>query len=199
MSDLNNILTQLQSKVDASKSEADGIISQAKKEADKIIQDAKAQAEQEVAKGKSELERLEVAHKEKLKQAVRDTLLDIKQNTLQSVLKQSLAKDLSAAANAVSTLEKAIVEACKAFAEKGEGELKILLSEKTYKENGEALKKSIASAVSSGVSLSGSSTFQSGFKLLSKDGQFAYDFSDQALLEVFSRAYGSELEAELLN
>ncbi len=193
---------QVKELIDKIKNE--GIIS-AENESRKIITDAKEKAAQMIKKAKeeadfhkqhaeSEIKKSEVACREALKQASRDILIGLeKQITgqFEAVISESVGDTLS-----TDLTEKLILELVKAWSEKGEEGIQIVLSSSDAREFGDGLKVKLSKCFKEGVEIVPLPKISKGFRIGGSDGAL-YDFTREGIAEILAEALTPEL-AEIL-
>ncbi len=172
------------------------IIAEAEKKAASIVSDAENKAEQIVKTAKAETERLEKASVDAIKQAGRNLLI---------AFTDGINAELSALINAetdkafsADLLKTLIPETVKNWAHKTEAdELSLLLSEKDLKALESGLLAALKDKVSKGMTIKADDSVTAGFRIGTKDGSAFYDFSSEAVAELFS-AYLNPRVAEIL-
>lgn len=160
-------------------------IAQAQKEAEQIVQNAKEEADKILKRAKEETQRMEKASEDAIKQAGRNLLLSFK---------DSITKELSALVSAeISTayskdlLVKLLPEVIKEWVKNTSAQdVSVLLSEKDLKEVESNLKSALKAEIAQGLSLKADSGVSSGFRIGIKDGEAFYDYSAEAVAELFS-------------
>ena len=164
--------------VAAAEKSASEVKAQAQSEADKIIANAKEEADKIIKAAKDETARMEKASEDAIRQASRD----------------SITKELSALINAESEkayssdlLSKLIPEAVKAWVSKSEaGEISVLLNEKDLKSLESNLTAALKAEIGKGLTLKVDNSINAGFRIGVKDGAAFYDYSSEAVAELFS-------------
>ena len=172
------------------------IIAEAEKKATSIVSDAENKAETIIKSAKAETERLEKASLDAIKQAGRNLLISFTDgiNTeLSSLVNAETEKAFSP-----DLLKTLIPETVKNWANKTEAEeLSLLLSEKDLKALESGLLSALKEKVSSGLTIKADDSLTAGFRIGTKDGVAFYDFSSEAVAELFS-AYLNPRTAEIL-
>ena len=171
--------------VAVAESSASEKIAQAQREADKIILDAKEEAEKILMQAKEETARLEKASEDAIKQAGRNLLLQFKDSItkeLSALIKQedsdSYSKDL------LATL---VPEVVKEWVKNSSAEdVSVLLNEKSLKEVESNLKAALKNEISAGLTLKVDNSVSNGFRIGVKDGAAFYDYSAEAVADLFS-------------
>lgn len=160
-------------------------ISQAQAEAEKIIANAKEEADKIVKAAKDETARMEKASEDAIRQASRNLVLSFR---------DSITKELSAIVTAetekaysAELLSKLIPETVKAWTSKTEAsEVSVLLNDKDLKDLESSLKSALKTEISKGLTLKADNSINSGFRVGVKDGAAFYDFSAEAVADLFS-------------
>ena len=165
--------------------EAAKIIADAEKKAADIIADAERQAEDAKNKAASDAARSEASGKDALKQAGRNLLIDLRKE-VEALFGALLEEEIRTALTA-DAVEKSIVAVIGGWAEKGAGELELLLPEKDLAELEKGLKKKLADQIKAGMEIKPFKDLEAGFRISAKDGSAFYDFSDEELTALYSR------------
>ena len=193
------IVNQLQGKIEQANKEAEKIIEQAKRRAEEIKRDARNEAKSIFDEAQKKIKLLEKAHEDKLKQAVRDTLIELKEKTIKEVLKQSINKTFLEQANKSEVIKQAILTLCKEFGKyyKGPVDLKVLLGEELFNKSGEEIQKRVHSEINKEIAIQIDPSIKGGFRIGPSESGYLYDFSDAMLAELFSHAYGKQIEEQI--
>ncbi len=182
--------------VASAESTAATIIAEAEKKAASIVSDAESKAELTIKAAKAETERLEKASVDAIKQAGRNLLISFTDGInaeLSALIKAETEKAFSA-----DLLKTLIPETVKNWANKTEAdELSVLLSEKELKSLESGLLSALKDNVSKGLTIKADDSITAGFRIGTKDGAAFYDFSSDAVAELFS-AYLNPRTAEIL-
>jgi V/A-type H+-transporting ATPase subunit E len=194
--EVKKIIDQLQERIDAANQKAESIIHEAEEKARKIITNAEAEVAKKLQTADQEAERRQKAHQEKLRQAVRDTLIELKGKTIQSILNKTFNNALQKSLNDAQVIEKTILTMGKEFASKLNVDLRVLLGSELFDQLGTVLKQKAHETIKTGLQIEMDSGMKGGFKIGPAKEGYVYDFSEEALLELFSTAYGSEIEAQ---
>ncbi|UTC61651.1 V-type ATP synthase subunit E [Treponema sp. OMZ 787] len=195
---------QLQELVDKIKKEgvaaadekAAEIIRTAEEKAKSIIEKAEAEAQESIKKAEAEALRFQKAAESSIDQASRNTLISFRQgllNELNAIIKTETAKNYDS-----SVLKNLIPEAVKGWVKANNSEdLSVILSDKDLKELESSLSAALKEHVSKGLELKADSKTAGGFRIGTKDGAAYYDFSAEAVADLFS-SYLSPKTAEIL-
>ncbi len=171
--------------VAAAETSASEKIAQAQKEADKIILNAKEEAEKILKQTKEENARLEKASEDAIKQAGRNILISFRDSITKEVSK--LIGNEVASAYSKDTLSKLIPEVVKEWIKNTSAEdVSVLLNEKDLKEVESNVKAALKAEISEGLTLKIDNSISSGFRIGVKDGAAFYDYSAEAVAELFS-------------
>ncbi|WP_303918881.1 V-type ATP synthase subunit E [Treponema berlinense] len=171
--------------VAAAENSASEKIAQAQKEADKIILDAKQEAEKILKQAQEETARLEKASEDAIKQAGRNLLLQFR---------DSITKELSALVNeeisgaySKEVLISLVPEVVKEWVKNSSAEdLSVLLNQKSLQEVESNLKAALKAEIAAGLTLKADNSVSSGFRIGVKDGAAFYDYSAEAVADLFS-------------
>ena len=152
---------------------------------DKIILDAKEEAEKILMQAKEETARLEKASEDAIKQAGRNLLLQFKDSItkeLSALIKQEVSDSYSK--DLLATL---VPEVVKEWVKNSSAEdVSVLLNEKSLKEVESNLKAALKNEISAGLTLKVDNSVSNGFRIGVKDGAAFYDYSAEAVADLFS-------------
>ena len=182
--------------VTAAEKEAAKIIAEADKKGEAIVKDAEDQAAKIIKDAKAETKRMEKASDEAIVQAGRNMLLSFKDSIvaeLDGLIKEETAKALSK-----DVLGKLIPETVKAWVKNTDAsELSVLLSEKDLKALESSFKTKLKAEIKKGMEIKPDKTLTAGFRIGVKNGAAYYDYSAEALSEMFA-AYLNPKVADLM-
>ncbi|EMB21786.1 V-type ATP synthase subunit E [Treponema denticola] len=182
--------------VAAADEKAAEIIRAAEEKAKNIIEKAEAEAQESVKKAEAEALRFQKAAESSIDQAGRNTLISFRQgllNELNAIIKAETAKNYDSA-----VLKNLIPEAVKGWVKTGNTEnLSVILADKDLKELESSLSAALKEHISKGLELKADSKIAGGFRIGTKDGAAYYDFSAEAVADLFS-SYLSPRTAEIL-
>lgn len=182
--------------VAAADEKAAEIIRAAEEKAKNIIEKAEAEAQESVKKAEAEALRFQKAAESSIDQAGRNTLISFRQgllNELNAIIKAETAKNYDSA-----VLKNLIPEAVKGWVKTGNTEnLSVILADKDLKELESSLSTALKEHISKGLELKADSKIAGGFRIGTKDGAAYYDFSAEAVADLFS-SYLSPRTAEIL-
>ncbi|MDR2783889.1 MAG: V-type ATP synthase subunit E [Treponema sp.] len=175
--------------------EAAKLKSKAEAEAKRVVEAAQKEAGAIIAAAKADAERTEKAGVAALEQASRNLTLAFKgeiQNLLDAIVKKETSK-----AYTEDVINAALPDILKAWATKGSDALAVLVSEQDIKKIEGFFDEKLAGALKKGVELKSDRNLSSGFRIAEKDGSAYYDFSADAVAELFG-AYLNPHLAEIL-
>jgi len=181
--------------IESASEEASRLKVQAEAEARRIVEAAQKEAETIIARGKTDAERSEKAGIAAVEQASRNLVLAFK-TEIQTLLDKIIARD-TAAAYDDGVLKAAIPELLKAWSSKGSDSLDLLLSETQLKNLSSFFKDKLASELNKGIELKSDRNLSSGFRIANRDGSAYYDFSAEAVADLFAVYLNPKL-AEIL-
>ena len=139
-------------------------------EAIKAIKDSEAKADDMIKNAKTEISRLEKASEDALLQASRNMLLSFKDSLISELDK--IIKSECASSYSKDVLSKLVPETVQAWTQNADAsELSVLLSEQDL--------SSLASTINSALS--------NGFRIGIKNGEAYYDYSAEAVADLFAR------------
>ena len=181
--------------VAAADEKAAEIIKAAEEKAKNIIEKAEAEAQESIKKAEAEALRFQKAAESSIDQAGRNTLISFRQgllNELNAIIKAETVKNYDSA-----VLKNLIPEAVKGWVKTGNTEnLSVILADKDLKELESSLSAALKEHVSKGLELKADSKIAGGFRIGTKDGAAYYDFSAEAVADLFS-SYLSPKTAEM--
>ncbi len=182
--------------VAAADEKAAEIIRAAEEKAKNIIEKAEAEAQESVKKAEAEALRFQKAAESSIDQAGRNTLISFRQgllNELNAIIKAETAKNYDS-----TVLKNLIPEAVKGWVNTGNTEnLSVILADKDLKELESSLSAALKDHIAKGLELKADSKIAGGFRIGTKDGSAYYDFSAEAVADLFS-SYLSPRTAEIL-
>lgn len=183
--------------VHSAEQKANEILRDAENEAQAILEKARAEAKQITDDGKAEAERFEKASISSIEQASRNTLLAFKVGVTDAL--SQLIKSETAQAYDADVLKTLIPETVKAFVKNdGEEDLTVILSEAHAEKLQSELLAAFKKNLHSGVEIKTSDDLAQGFRIGIKDGSAYYDFSAEAVAQMFSK-YLNPKVAGILN
>lgn len=171
--------------VAAAEKSASEVKAQAQSEAEKIIANAKEEADKIIKAAKDETARMEKASEDAIRQASRNLVLSFRDSITREL--SAIVTSESEKAYSSDLLTKLIPETVKAWTANTEAsEVSVLLNEKDLKSLESNLKAALKAEISKGLTLKVDSSINSGFRIGVKDGAAFYDFSAEAVAELFS-------------
>ncbi len=168
----------------------------AEAQAAKIIADAKAEAEKIRAEAAEENERLVRSGEDAIRQAGRNILIQFRESVvkeLDAVVKAEVDKKYSR-----ETIGTLVPEVVKEWAKNTDAsDISVLLNEADLQACEEGLLNSFKGTLAEGVTLAADDSFEGGFRIAEKSGSAYYDFSAEAVADMFA-AYLNPRTAALL-
>ena len=178
--------------VDAASVEADRIVKEAEEKASSIVAQAKREADALIRSGKEAAEREKKAAEDAIKQAARNLLISFREGIeaqLSSIIKAETDKALDA-----SVLKAALPDMLKSWAaEKGEGGLEVLLPADKVSAVQSYLVSELKGKIAGGVEISTGEGIEGGFRIAEKNGSAYYDFSAEAVSDLFASYLGPKV------
>ncbi|MCR4940000.1 MAG: V-type ATP synthase subunit E [Treponemataceae bacterium] len=182
--------------VASAESAAAAIVSDAEKKAAAIVADAEEKAAGIINSAKAETARMEKASIDAIGQAGRNLLISFRDGVvaeLDSLIKTEVTKAYDA-----ELLKKLIPETVKAWASKTEtDDLAVLIPEKSLEDLSSAFKSALKAEIDKGLEVKSDSALTSGFRIGTKDGSAFYDFSSEAVADLFA-SYLNPVVANIL-
>ncbi len=171
--------------VASAESSAAAIIAEAERKAAAIVSDAEAKAASIVSNGKNETERMEKASVDAIRQAGRNLLLSFRDG-INAQLSAIVSAQTTAALSA-DALKALVPEAVKAWAANtAAGDISVLLPAKDLAAVEASLQSALKAELEKGLELKADKSLSAGFRIGSKDGAAYYDFSAEAVADLFS-------------
>ncbi len=194
---LQELIEQIKAKgVVAAETEAAAKLSAAQTEAERIIAEAKAKAETIVNQAKEENERLVRVSEDAIRQAGRNLMITFRESVtreLNAIVGEQVAKGYGA--DAVSALIPKVVEAWSA--KSNADDISVLLNAQELAGLEDDLMAALKERMLGGVTLKTDDSFQGGFRIAVDNGRAYYDYSSEAIAEMFA-AYLNPKVAALL-
>ncbi|KIR02699.1 V-type ATP synthase subunit E [Lachnospiraceae bacterium TWA4] len=171
-------------------------LADANAEADKIVADAKAEADRIVAQAKEESARFEKASEDAIRQAGRNILIEFRESItkeLDTLVKTEVNKAYSK--DMLGTLIPTVVEA---WVKNTDAEdVGVLLNAKDLKALEQGLQAALKAKLNGGITLKSDDSFEGGFRIVEKDGTAYYDFSADAVADMFATYLNPRIAAIL--
>ncbi|GMO61852.1 MAG: V-type ATP synthase subunit E [Treponemataceae bacterium] len=165
---------------------AAGITKQAEEKAKNIIAEAEAKAAELTKKAKQENERLEKSSIDAISQAGRNLLITFRDGLVKEL--DAFIATESAKAYSADTLKTLIPELVKAWGKNPESEdLTVLLSKKDLDTLESSLKAALKDKIAKGLEIKADNELSGGFRIGVKDGSAYYDFSEEAVSNLFAQ------------
>lgn len=172
------------------------IIAEAENKARAIISEAETKADATLKSAQVEIKRLEKAGSDAIKHAARNVLISFRDGiNAQLCALINIETEKAYSADMLKTL---IPETVKNWTAKSDADsLTVLLSEKDIKTLETQLLSALKAEVAKGLTVKADETLGAGFRIGVNDGSAYYDFSAQAVAELFS-TYLNPRTAEIL-
>jgi V/A-type H+-transporting ATPase subunit E len=180
--------------IEKSAADTERVRAEAEAEARRIVEAARKEADAIVAKGKADAERFEKASAAALEQASRNLVLSFR-TEIERLLAAVVKREVSAAYSD-DALKAAVPEVVKAWGAQLGDSLDVLLPADALGRLESFFSQKLAAELKKGVALKGDKTAAGGFKIAAKDGSAYYDFSAEAVADLFS-AYLNPRLAEI--
>lgn len=171
--------------VASAEASAASIIAEAEKKAAAIVAEAEEKAAGIVKTAKAETERMEKASVDAIGQAGRNLLISFRDGVVAEL--DALIKTETKAAYNADMLKTLIPQTVKAWAESSDAEgLSVLLSEKDLAALKDSLTAALKAEIAKGLEIKADSGLTAGFKIGVNDGAAFYDFSAEAVADLFA-------------
>lgn len=194
--DLKNIIEKIKTEgVDEAQKQAGDIVAKAEAKAKEVMDSAQKQKAALIESAKAEAARMKANGEEAMRQASRNVLLGLRQNIIalfDKVVKTKVGEALSP-----DVVKEMVVRLVEKFNESGKTEVEVLLSSQDKKELEKTLFTALQTEVARGVTLKASAGMEHGFRIGEKDSNAYYDFTDDAIEEVF-KSYLNKRLSEIL-
>lgn len=176
---------------------ARGIESEAKKQADKILQQAREHAQKLVAAAEQESKKTWDATRIALKQAARDTVLNLRkeiEGTLHKIIAQDVGKALTP-----DTLAHIIRETVKGYLQNNTpaGDIVVTLNSKDLKHLKDGFVAELKDKVRHSLTLKSADDIGAGFTISFDSGKSCFDFTDASLAQYLAGYLNAEVAALL--
>lgn len=176
--------------------QAAAIIGEAEKRAKAIVETAQADAAALLKKAETESERFAQASEAAVKQACRNALIAFQEGLVKAL--DSFIKTETNKAYTADVLKSLIPETVKGWLkEHTDDDLAVILSPANAKELEGALSGAFKKEIEKGIEIKSDTQLSGGFRIGIKDGSAYYDFSAEAVADLFSN-YVSSRAARLL-
>lgn len=157
----------------------------ARAEADRIVADARAEADKILAKAKEENARLEKASEDAIRQAGRNILIEFRESITKEL--NTIVKAEVDQAYSKDGLGKLIPSVVEAWAKNSDAEdVSVLLNSEDLKALENGLVAELKDRLNKGIALKADNNFEGGFRIAESDGAAYYDFSAEAVADMFA-------------
>jgi len=183
--------------IQAAQQKAKEIEEQARKQAATIIEEAQKKKTQLIQEAKNEIQRMQDAAHMALKQASRDTLLNLRQQ-INSILKTVISNQTAAAltpeqlANIIGTVIKQAVQKSK-----GGESIEVVLSPHDLEKIKHGFLNKLQQELRRPIQFQASEEIHKGFTISFDGGKSSFDFTDESLADYLSTYVSEELTAIL--
>ncbi|MFH1772595.1 MAG: hypothetical protein ABH872_07250 [Candidatus Omnitrophota bacterium] len=181
--------------VDEAKKAQESIVKKAEKEAKEIINQARRQAEQLKADAKKEADGLIANGKSSINQALRDTVLTVRQR-LNEVANSVLNKEISGTLSPEFTKE-LILKIIDKWAPKQNLDLELIISEKDRVKIEEMILEKIKEKAKQTLNIKVSKNINKGFLIGLRDNDYYYEFTDESITEALKEFLNASTLAQL--
>lgn len=172
------------------------LIAEAEKKAAAIIEDANKKSDEIIKGAKAEAERFERAGTSAIEQAGRNLLISFRDSLVGQL--NAFVQSETAAAYNKDTLKKLVPETVKAWAKNSDASgLSVLLSEKDAVALQGEFSAALKDEIAKGLEIKPDKTLSAGFKIGVNNGAAYYDYSAEAVADLFA-AYLNPKIAEIL-
>lgn len=182
--------------VDTAETKAAEIIKNAEAKAAAIVSSAQKEAERLAKKAEEDAVRSEAAAVSAIKQSARNLLISFRDaitGELESIVKQGVAKAYGA-----QVLETLVPQAVKSWiATTGSNDLAVILPKADLETLEAVFAKELKNELAKGLTLRPDSMLSGGFRIGEKDGSAYYDFSAEAVADLFA-SYLNPRVAEIM-
>ncbi|MGP1457963.1 MAG: V-type ATP synthase subunit E [Treponema sp.] len=184
--------------VAASEEQAAVILSDAEKKATQMLADAAKKSDDMISNAKSEIARLEKASEDAITQASRNMLISFRDSLiaeLNALISSETEKTYSS-----DMLKNLIPETVKTWSKNTDSsELSVLLSEKDLTALESSLKAALSSEIEKGLEVKSDKTLSAGFRIGVNNGEAYYDYSAEAVAELFASYLNPRVAAIMKN
>lgn len=184
--------------VESAEAMAADIVKNANEKAASIIADAKHEAERIVAKADEESARLEKAAEAAIRQSGRNILILFRES-IQTQLSALVRRETDAAYSAdvlASLIPSAVTEWIKSA---GSNDLSVMLNETDLKKLENTLSGALRKEMANGLELKIDASLSGGFRIGTRDGSAYYDFSAEAVADLFAAYLNPRISSILVS
>lgn len=190
--DLQQLLEKINTDgVEKAKSESAKIIDHANAQAKVIVDTATREAAQKIAQAKQEAEAFERRAEETIRQAARDTVLNV-EKAVTALLTNVLLKEVNATLNTAEIVAQLAAEAVRAYLHE-KGGLDVVASAKLA----DAIRAKLAAEAVSGVTVVTDDHLGAGFNVRLAKGRIEHNFSGAAVADALAKHLRPKLAALL--
>jgi V/A-type H+-transporting ATPase subunit E len=190
--DLQQLLEKINTDgVEKAKSESAKIIDQANAQAKVIVDTATREAAQKIAQAKQEAEAFERRAEETIRQAARDTVLNV-EKAVTALLTNVLLKEVNTTLNTAEIVAQLAAEAVRAYLHE-KGGLDVVASAKLA----DAIRAKLAAEAVSGVTVITDDHLGAGFNVRLAKGRIEHNFSGAAVADALAKHLRPKLAALL--
>jgi V/A-type H+/Na+-transporting ATPase subunit E len=190
--DLQQLLEKINTDgVEKAKAEAAKIISHAEAQAKAKIEAAKQEAAQLVAQARQEATAHEKRAEESIRQAARDTLLNL-EKSITTLLTNVLLKEVKTTLQTEGVVTQLVCDAVHAYLH-NKGGMEVMVSQTWV----QVLQAKLAAEASQGVKIITDTNTGAGFKIRLASGRIEHDFSANAIAETLAKQLRPQLAALL--
>ncbi|MEJ2627081.1 MAG: hypothetical protein P8078_00775 [bacterium] len=181
---LDNIIEKIKKEgVEDAKKQADKKLKEAQKEAEKNIKEAQEKADEIMANARKQIQKMEDSSKVSLKQASRDTILQVK-NSIINLFDNVFKREVSSALTP-DFIKEVILNMMEKW-KKGEID-EIKLSEKDKKEVEKLISSALKKDIKEGITIKVDKGISHGFRIGLKEGNVYYDFSEESIVDLLMK------------
>lgn len=184
--------------VAASEEQAAVILSDAEKKASEMLASAAKKSDDMISNAKSEIARLEKASEDAITQASRNMLISFRDSLiaeLNALIRSETEKTYSS-----DMLKNLIPETVKAWSKNTDASvLSVLLSEKDLTALESSLKAALTSEIANGLEVKSDKTLSAGFRIGINNGEAYYDYSAEAVADLFAAYLNPRVTALMKN
>ncbi len=190
--DLQQLLEKINTDgVEKAKSESAKIIDHANAQAKVIVDTATREAAQKIAQAKQEAEAFERRAEETMRQAARDTVLNV-EKSITALLTNVLLKEVNTTLNTAEVVAQLAVEAVRAYLHE-KGGIDVVASAKLA----DAIRAKLAAEAVSGVTVVTDDHLGAGFNVRLAKGRIEHNFSGAAVADALAKHLRPKLAALL--
>ncbi len=171
--------------VAAAEEAAAGVLAEAEKKAAAIVGDAEKKADGMIKNAEAEIRRMEKAGEDALTQASRNILIGFRDSLTAEL--DRLVRAGTAEAYSPDLLAKLVPETVKAWCKNADAsELSVLLGEKDCAALRSGLTSALKAEIAKGLEVKADKTLAAGFRIGVKNGAAYYDYSAEAVADLFA-------------